>query len=1550
MPNLFRKPGTWKWDPSADQFNAPAGTLLRADNLVFDERITAKLRDGSTKIYTGLGDEVHSLYTAYIDGVRYRYAGAGDSIFCNGVDIEVEFDTALATTPSEKVSKRIAMGSWLGTVFTTRGSTRMKHDGSEATRWGLDKPDGKPIVEKAPAVTKYFSNCNTDESPAWSVSEGTATSPYPDGSQGEATGSIELTPDAATGRITIDRKINADGSDEDYWTIQGYTGEDTDIIDVVAWIQKPVDLETLALVIGVSDDADPFVTDQYTYAFQTGGSVIFPPLRSADAVGEMVKRLVRAKYRSPPSKEEEDGGSREDEEKEIERILSDLGKHDNEQHKELAAATNPGWVHFSVPRGSFERWGATPGRNWKTVTGCRIIAKVVSGTTGVIRFDNFLVRGGGTRALTGDFQFAYQAVRSRGGDRQYVEMSQASEPSEIVHFDTQGALITIKADALAALDPNADSIWLYITGGLLDDWYRVAVLDAKPFDDNFNIDEFPRSVDGVISAADRARLGSWGGSIPGSLDIWDPLDISSLTMWLNANDLGMWLKDGDAVKYWPSRSGQDSYGWVPTEIASLECWLRAEGNCYTDNGVTAAVDGDLVQEWTDISSGADQHFRQAVGANKPVYKTGVINGRAALRFDGADDLLESINAASNFLNVASKTIVAVYKSTSNGSSSPDGPGIVSCKDSPFWGMLVGNDTLVCYNYDTGGDVASQSADHGFWAVGTYWHGSASVECGHNNSHSTGRDSTVSNNTSDLDDNAYVGASRSAGAGNFFRGDIAEVLLFDTALNDLDLTRLYRYLSRRYDLPMPAKQHSNLNRGYGAAQYTATNQPTFKAKVPQLKDNGGVYFDGSDNGMITDGLLSDMQDADAGTVFIVAVVEGVDAGAGTGSPNNNTIFGGDGDQSALALYGGTEPYAEAWNDDGAEDYTPAVAILTDHPIVFCMWRDGTDLELGVNDAREASRASVASGNSSSIASQQAIGTLFGQYSGNYPFQGWIAEILTFDAALSEEDCKKVESYLAIKYIPGGVIYPGTAERPPEGESLDRVNRLVVSTPTVAEDTAIGVGDLVVKLPACEIDARVQGIKLPSSYFRPPEEIMGCAGPYAGRYFLLTSDGYVYPSRPWNPSLFKFFHALRVGDATDTALWIKKTRSGIYIGTSKDLWRIYGTGIEYPDGTIDFALESLNVGDPPIDNMVAEDTNILVYRAAYGFMMVVDGVVTPIPMDSIEPLYRGETRYGISGFQWGTDGEFKACLSGAKLYVIVPEGSDTYKSTKVYRFDTATSAWHRFVYSATFLSIYSERDGTVLAGDDSGNVWQLETGTQDESTDIDVTLWAPFDNDGAPLNRKDPFDMAMELDTDGDELVVDIYKDGVTGAAETSVSVSSVLNDVYRSTLTAIGGFRSLAMRMTGSFSKFMLQWFNVSYRLRPQHRFHVDTGYIRSNRERVQWFRVLEICMRAENDVTVTPYFDDTAHAAKTITVTAGKVTVYRVPLGREYKGYAPRVVLATTAAAGTGIDGFELYWIKFKHRRTGDDFKNDVKFAYTDLADALVIKPSRSSAGARGER
>src|SRR3990167_214787 len=103
----------------------------------------------------------------------------------------------------------------------------------------------------------------------------------------------------------------------------------------------------------------------------------------------------------------------------------------------------------------------------------------------------------------------------------------------------------------------------------------------------------------------------------------------------------------------------------PTDISGLQLWLSADNVDGSNNSTLS--DGNAVATWTDLS-GNGNHATQATGANQPLFKTGIVNGKPVVRFDGSNDYLSLSGTALNMArNIPGITMFAVLQTTKPGS-------------------------------------------------------------------------------------------------------------------------------------------------------------------------------------------------------------------------------------------------------------------------------------------------------------------------------------------------------------------------------------------------------------------------------------------------------------------------------------------------------------------------------------------------------------------------------------------------------------------------------------------------------------------------------------------------------------------------------------------------------------------------------------------------------------------------------------------------------------------------------------------------------------------
>lgn len=232
-------------------------------------------------------------------------------------------------------------------------------------------------------------------------------------------------------------------------------------------------------------------------------------------------------------------------------------------------------------------------------------------------------------------------------------------------------------------------------------------------------------------------------------------------------------------------------GFNPLSL-SPALWLNDTGS---DPGV-----------WTDMS-GNGRNASQADSAKRPSIVTNALNGKQVRRFDGADDFLGLTTGLGMLRNVPGATIIAAYKWITNpttfcpvflASTQPSatttrsvlGGGLSSRKllsggrrldgDVSFAGAISAADNLTTYFVHSG--VLNYANSDAFQYVNGALDG-------------TNTSFQTDGNTENTDSNAITIGSNSVS--NFCNIDIAEILVFPTALSTVNRQRVERYLSGKY---------------------------------------------------------------------------------------------------------------------------------------------------------------------------------------------------------------------------------------------------------------------------------------------------------------------------------------------------------------------------------------------------------------------------------------------------------------------------------------------------------------------------------------------------------------------------------------------------------------------------------------------------------------------------------------------------------------------------------------------------------------------------------
>jgi hypothetical protein len=293
---------------------------------------------------------------------------------------------------------------------------------------------------------------------------------------------------------------------------------------------------------------------------------------------------------------------------------------------------------------------------------------------------------------------------------------------------------------------------------------------------------------------------------------------------INSAASGMWtLREAEAMRRagtWPTSP--------PSGVGSgLQLWLDASDASTlfdaTSGGSLVAADGGVAR-WED-KSGNGRHATQGTSDNRPLRKTAIQGGRDVLRFDGSDDSLSiaSSKATFKFLHSADSTVFAVFKSGTTAN-----PGHTNYV---VFGTANTFTTVVGVTFYTGDSNPTTANDALYWYVSRGVTGTYPVYFDGNGyfpSNSFGlisllsrpQDGTSANrlamrrNGANLSSANSPGGSPQTAAGDdstndltigrlpsgesdFLNGDIAEIIIYNSALSDTDRALVESYLMSKW---------------------------------------------------------------------------------------------------------------------------------------------------------------------------------------------------------------------------------------------------------------------------------------------------------------------------------------------------------------------------------------------------------------------------------------------------------------------------------------------------------------------------------------------------------------------------------------------------------------------------------------------------------------------------------------------------------------------------------------------------------------------------------
>jgi len=223
----------------------------------------------------------------------------------------------------------------------------------------------------------------------------------------------------------------------------------------------------------------------------------------------------------------------------------------------------------------------------------------------------------------------------------------------------------------------------------------------------------------------------------------------------------------------------------PSSIAGMSFRASAKQFAFNDDGVTLATDGQTVLRWNDLSSNANNAANSGAATGRPTYRSsGGPSSLATLEFDGADAL-----ALGTLLTGASRTAFFVCNKTAVGSS--------------YQTLLWGSGFHILYRMATAGDLwgawqlsevpSTVTLDSEFVIIcvrQTAIQNTDFIKNGvlENSTAGSGSPSASS---------SVIGAGAFPVINQGINGKISELIVYDTALSNSDITLVQNFLNQEW---------------------------------------------------------------------------------------------------------------------------------------------------------------------------------------------------------------------------------------------------------------------------------------------------------------------------------------------------------------------------------------------------------------------------------------------------------------------------------------------------------------------------------------------------------------------------------------------------------------------------------------------------------------------------------------------------------------------------------------------------------------------------------
>lgn len=311
-------------------------------------------------------------------------------------------------------------------------------------------------------------------------------------------------------------------------------------------------------------------------------------------------------------------------------------------------------------------------------------------------------------------------------------------------------------------------------------------------------------------------------------------------------------------------NAQTGPGGVGTATDNI-FWLKADE-------ITGLINNDPVSTWSDKSGNA-KDLTQGIAAYRPLYVTNQINNKPAVRFDGDNDYL----IRNPFAAFATNRITAIIVNRNNGEFDD---GILSyassASDNNF--LLYNSSDMNIYRGGSFVNTSTAMNDNSFHIGTTRWN-TTGGDTRYNKDGTQTYTGSMASGTSITSGGSLVLAQDQDNTGGGFdisqahSGDYAEVILYNTFLNEAQTIIVQNYVAAKYLISLSANDyfayelsHGNDVAGIGQVNASNTHTDAMSANIFEISNPSGLgdneyFLFGHDNASIASWSTSELPGGD-----------------------------------------------------------------------------------------------------------------------------------------------------------------------------------------------------------------------------------------------------------------------------------------------------------------------------------------------------------------------------------------------------------------------------------------------------------------------------------------------------------------------------------------------------------------------------------------------------------------------------------------------------------------------------------------------------------------